>query len=405
MSEETTEYLENVEEVKAKVDQIADLIAASNHTTLFTGAGLSTSAGIPDFRGPQGVWTLKAQGKKPKRVDLSKAAPTVGHAICKTFLERQHVHHIVSQNVDGLHRKSGVPGDLLSELHGNTNLEYCERCGKEYFRDFRCRKAGISVHDHKTGRKCEARGCRGNLLDSIINFGENLPEKQWASAEKAFQQTNLCIVLGSSCRVTPAADLPQGVGKRGRGGGWPKLVIVNLQTTPLDGYAALKVHAKTDDFLSLLALRLGIQLPGTQSSPPPVAAAASPAVAGPISETAVAAAPEQAVCVVCCDRPANFLVVPCGHQCGCESCLAKVVTSKGGCPICRSPIESIQRVFRAGVDLDTPIPAGKTERTLSAAAAQKAAMERLSGSMRNLRVGASAGAARRRSSSNDAACS
>jgi len=92
-------------------------------------------------------------------------------------------------------------------------------------------------------------------------------------------------------------------------------------------------------------------------------------------------------------------------QCGCESCLAKVVTSKGGCPICRSPIESIQRVFRAGVDLDTPIPAGKTERTLSAAAAQKAAMERLSGSMRNLRVGASAGAARSRSSSNDAACS
>jgi NAD-dependent SIR2 family protein deacetylase len=81
---------------------------------------------------------------------------------------------LISQNVDGLHRRSGFPPELLAEVHGNTNLEYCKKCGKQYMRDYRVRTAQ-KVHEHKTGRKCV---CGKDLYDSIINFGENLSEKE-----------------------------------------------------------------------------------------------------------------------------------------------------------------------------------------------------------------------------------
>lgn len=89
--------------------------------------------------------------------------------------EKNHLKYIVSQNVDGLHRKSGIPACNLSELHGNTNLEVCEDCGREYMRDTRVRNAQ-QVHMHRTGRMCESIGCNGHLKDTIINFNENLNE-------------------------------------------------------------------------------------------------------------------------------------------------------------------------------------------------------------------------------------
>lgn len=83
--------------------------------------------------------------------------------------------HIISQNCDGLHRRSGIPADKISEVHGNTNLEKCKKCGKDYMRDFRTRNSQ-KVHEHQTGRKCDNASCGGNLYDTIINFGENLNE-------------------------------------------------------------------------------------------------------------------------------------------------------------------------------------------------------------------------------------
>ena len=88
-------------------------------------------------------------------------------------MEKGLLKHIISQNVDGLHRKSGIPAESISEVHGNTNLEICKKCGTNYMRDFRVRNAQ-KVKDHKTGRKCDDRACGGDLEDSIINFGENL---------------------------------------------------------------------------------------------------------------------------------------------------------------------------------------------------------------------------------------
>lgn len=121
-----------------------------------------------------------------------------------------------------MHRKSGILPENLSELHGNTNLEICKKCHKEYMRDFRTRTAK-KVHDHETGRFCDDPNCRGKLKDSIINFGENLNSKILKRGEKESNLSDLCLAIGSSLTVTPAADLPEEVTNHGG-----KLVIVNL---------------------------------------------------------------------------------------------------------------------------------------------------------------------------------
>ena len=126
--------LNNLEEFKEqgdvalreKVRQLAGLFKDAKRVIVFTGAGISTSASIPDFRGPNGVWTRQAQGRAaPKGVSLVQAVPTYTHMALAALLSRGAVRHIVSQNVDGLHRRSGVARDALSELHGNCYLEQC----------------------------------------------------------------------------------------------------------------------------------------------------------------------------------------------------------------------------------------------------------------------------------------
>jgi mono-ADP-ribosyltransferase sirtuin 6 len=112
---------------------------------VFTGAGISTSIGIPDFRGPTGVWTLQRAGKpipKPK-VTFSVARPSLTHMVIVALLRSGKVTYIVSQNVDGLHLRSGVPRSLLAELHGNCFAERCSKCGKEHVRDFEVETVGM----------------------------------------------------------------------------------------------------------------------------------------------------------------------------------------------------------------------------------------------------------------------
>lgn len=121
--------------------------------------------------------------------------------------EKDHLKFIVSQNVDGLHRKSGIPASNISELHGNTNLEVCEDCGREYMRDTRVRNAQKTTL-HRTGRKCESTGCTGFLKDTIINFGENLSPAILELGEQNCAAADLCLAMGSSLRVSPANTFP-----------------------------------------------------------------------------------------------------------------------------------------------------------------------------------------------------
>merc|ERR1719310_1187665 len=162
------ERYDDEETLEMKIDMLAELIRTSRHMVAFTGAGISTSAGIPDFRGPQGKWTREAQGLKPlSGVAVVSALPTPTHM---SLVELQHqgvLKYVISQNCDGLHRRSGLPAAAISELHGNGNLEICEDCGERYFRDFRCDRLK-RTRDHFTGRLCH---CGGRLLNSTIDFG------------------------------------------------------------------------------------------------------------------------------------------------------------------------------------------------------------------------------------------
>lgn len=260
------ELFDEPELLRTKVKQLADTLRASKHAIAFTGAGISTSAGIPDFRsgvgtvlatGP-GLWEKKKHGIKngvsgsKNPTNVLKAYPTYTHMALRALLECGLLRFLISQNTDGLHRRSGVPKAVLAELHGNTNLEKCKKCKREFLRDFRVRN-NVKVHSHETGRACEA--CGGALCDSIINFGENLPAAELTAAERHSEQADVCLVLGSSLTVTPAADCPEVVGKKGA------LFIANLQPTPLDGLARERLNGKCDDVMRLLMAELGIPVP------------------------------------------------------------------------------------------------------------------------------------------------
>lgn len=268
--EETKEYFDEDSVLTEKIVELAKMIKASKHFIAFTGAGISTSAGIPDFRSGKdtvlntgaGVWTKRAAEKEGHKYKQGKsiknklqALPTKSHMALVKLQQEGLLKHLISQNSDGLHRRSGFPFGSLSEVHGNTNLEYCRKCGKQYLRDFTCRVMWKSK-SHLTGRRCTIGKCKGHLVDSIINFGQRLPEKPLNDGFENSKMADLCLVLGSSCKVTPAADMPRNVGEKGK-----NLVIVNLQNTPLDGYACMRINAKIDDVMVPLMKELGLDIP------------------------------------------------------------------------------------------------------------------------------------------------
>ncbi|KAF4994323.1 hypothetical protein FDECE_13155 [Fusarium decemcellulare] len=246
------------EVIDQQAAKLVNLINKSKHFIVFTGAGVSTSAGIPDFRGPEGAWTLRAQGRArtTKAVSTLQAIPTPSHMALLELQNRGVLKYLVSQNCDGLHRRSGIRPEMISELHGNSNRECCRDCGKEYIRDFRAVATyEKTVRDHRTGRKC-AR-CGGVLHDSIINFGENLPEEALKLARDHAEEADLCLVLGSSLTVTPANEIPEVCGARRSS----KLVICNLQKTPLNSQAHMHVYSEADALMTRVMAGLGFPIP------------------------------------------------------------------------------------------------------------------------------------------------
>lgn len=266
-----TEHQDDSKSLSSKISQLAKLVMQSKHVMFFTGAGISTSANIPDFRGPNGVWTCQAQNRStPAGVPITQATPTSCHmTIAEMISTRDNIKFVVSQNIDGLHRRSGISPNNISELHGNCYLEVCWACGKDYLRTYdvsdersspiecaECRQR-VPHFCHCTRRECE---CGAVLKDSIIHFKENLPQAALESAFANAEKADLCIVLGSSLTVSPACLVPKEVTKHG------KLVIVNLQTTPQDNLAHLRIWAKTDQVINELASILGISVPSFKGS-------------------------------------------------------------------------------------------------------------------------------------------
>lgn len=129
-----------------------------------TGAGISTSCGIPDFRGPNGVWTCQKQGRPLPKLDttFASAQPSLTHMCILSLLRDGPAKYVVSQNVDGLHRRSGIPESQLAEVHGNCFMERCPSCGTYYMRDFEM----VTVGFKRTGRKCTKGRCRCAIMAS-----------------------------------------------------------------------------------------------------------------------------------------------------------------------------------------------------------------------------------------------
>lgn len=241
----------------AKIDKLADYIRTSRHVVFYCGAGVSTSAGIPDFRGPKGVWTLEKRGEKLDSSTLSsfdKCVPTFAHRAIKALIRAGYAHFIVSQNIDGLFTKLSLDRSLISELHGNYFVDECNRCFGRFIRN----RPSPTMGCRPTGDPCprEPRPCRGELHDTILDWDQHLPEEEKQLAEKHSTRCDLAICLGTSMQIEPANKLPL-VGLKSPN---KHLVIVNLQPTKFDKRANLVVHHYIDNVMERLCKKLGVHV-------------------------------------------------------------------------------------------------------------------------------------------------
>ncbi|KAK3731474.1 hypothetical protein QZH41_013653 [Actinostola sp. cb2023] len=260
------EYFDSAEELESKVERLVEWIRDASHVVVHTGAGISTSSGIPDFRGPKGVWTLEEKGLSPNfEVSFETAEPSLTHMALMKMVQEGLIHYVISQNVDGLHLKSGFPRSKLSELHGNMFVDKCDKCGKEYIR----KTATTTVGLKRNGRSCEQKRQRGHcrykiemetskgkLRDTILDWEDNLPFNDLLSAERQSRQADLSICLGTSLQILPSGNLPLMTKKNGG-----KIVIVNLQKTKHDKKADLKINYFVDDVMKKVLESLNLTLP------------------------------------------------------------------------------------------------------------------------------------------------
>ena len=236
---------------KDKVAQFRELLAASQRAVVFTGAGISTESGIPDFRGPGGLWTRFKptnyqefiESKEARRQSWQQwfehrggmldARPNTGHYAVSDLVSRGKVAAVITQNIDNLHQDSGVPVDQIVELHGNATYAKCLGCG------IRIEIANVEREFRESSDVGPCSSCAGIVKLATISFGQMMPEEPMQRAERETLACDLFLVLGSSLTVYPAAAFPEVARQNGA-----KLIIVNQQATELDSLADLVIHAR-----------------------------------------------------------------------------------------------------------------------------------------------------------------
>jgi NAD-dependent deacetylase len=232
-----------------EIARLAELIDRSGRAVVFTGAGISTESGIPDFRSPGGIWTRMAPidfsdflaSEEARREawrrrfaleeTLRAAAPNRGHRAVAELVHRGKAAAVITQNIDGLHQASGIAADRIVELHGNTTYAICLDCTARYEID-RLREA---FERDGTAPRC-AR-CGGFVKTATISFGQAMPVAAMRRAERESLAADLFIVAGSSLVVYPAAGFPELAKRNGAA-----LIIVNREPTVLDRLADLVLH-------------------------------------------------------------------------------------------------------------------------------------------------------------------
>lgn len=211
----------NSNDIENRIQTLAQLLYEAKRLVVFTGAGISTDSGLPDFRGPDGVWTRRDKGLPPKngKKDWTDSDPNIGHMAIIELQDMEKLDFLISQNVDNLHLKSGIRPELLAELHGNIALLRCRICEKTYSKS-------------DAPEKCD---CGGEFKSSVVDFGDSLPMKDINESFEHSRSCDLFVVVGSSLVVTPAATMPRIACESGA-----KLVIINQGETPLDNIAHLR---------------------------------------------------------------------------------------------------------------------------------------------------------------------
>jgi NAD-dependent deacetylase len=235
----------------AQVDDLKRMIGEAECIVAFTGAGISTESGIPDYRSPGGIWTkfrpidfgdfmASAEARREtwrrkfaSHETLQKATPNAGHRALSRLVEQGRMTAVVTQNIDGLHQASGVPDDRVIELHGNATYAACLDCRKRYELDW---VREIFAIDERLPI-CTA--CGGMIKTATISFGQSMPEAEMERAREATLAADLFIVLGSSLVVYPAAGFPVMAKRNGA-----RLVIVNREPTDQDELADLVINAE-----------------------------------------------------------------------------------------------------------------------------------------------------------------
>jgi len=243
-----------------KIKQFKSLINTSQRGVIFTGAGISTESGIPDFRSPGGIWTkyqpidfndftasedMRRESWRRKFATdevMQNANPNNGHLAVAGLVKAGKVSHIITQNVDGLHQRSGIPGDKIIELHGNATYAGCLDCGKRFELD----DIRQLFKKDETLPICDA--CDGIVKTATISFGQAMPLAEMQAAEAATLACDLFIAIGSSLVVHPAAGFPSLAKQNGA-----RLVILNRDPTPVDKIADLVLNAEIGPTLQAVA--------------------------------------------------------------------------------------------------------------------------------------------------------
>jgi len=239
-------------------EKVADLIINAKKIVVFTGAGISTESGIPDFRSPGGIWSRfdpddftyqkfisdpEARRKQWQMLGegllTTMAKPNPAHYAIAELYRLGKLDCVITQNVDNLHQKAGVPMERVFELHGNMQLAVCLSCGRQYpFDQIKLRlDKGEEIPD------CEV--CHGLLKPNAVFFGEPLPQEVLGEATHRSSSCDLFIVIGSTLIVYPAAYMPIYAHQAGA-----KLVIINLSSTPMDREATVLIRGRAGEAMS-----------------------------------------------------------------------------------------------------------------------------------------------------------
>ena len=243
--------------VENKIKKLCQLISESHKTLIFTGAGISTESGIPDFRSPGGYWTenkpilfekfinLESARRKAwhMKFEIDKmmvgAKPNQGHKAITALIKKNLVHKVITQNIDGLHQLSGIPPELVIELHGNGTYAACLECEAKYelgpIKTAFLEKQILPICNY----------CSGIVKTATISFGQPMPKISLVKAQIASTDCDLLIAIGSSLVVFPAANLVPLAKLHAA-----KVVIINREETKLDELAELVINAEIGETLS-----------------------------------------------------------------------------------------------------------------------------------------------------------